>query len=411
MPPIQSAASVNSHNVQPLSRIALGVEASSPLPPADASQIETAIEAIFEIAMRIFGKVEGMVARIGNLQTEATTFTCAGSNSPIWECLVSKAEWSPRDGAGLVEFDSKLWLVGGYLGSKGLTNEVWNSDDGIRWRLMPTPPWTPRHLCGLIVHDKTIFLVGGDQLDDVWSTHNGIDWTLVNSKTPFKSRYGLGVISYGNWIYVMGGQSWSKPRSRLSLRGGWNPILTREAIGFNDVWRSIDGDQWEKITDAAPWAKRALFGNPVVHNDRIFLIGGGLKAVFKRRFRNFEYSETVQEFTDVWSTTDGFTWRSEPAFPGPARTHFSVVASGPEIFVFDGSIGTQANVSNNCFRFRNNEWSQLPNGPWTPRHASSVACFRGQIVFAGGLLENDVWALRSDSSDIILPRDAPLFDS
>ena len=68
-----------------------------------------------------------------------------------WSCVSSEAAWSPRDGAQLVSFQGKLFLLGGwnqYAGERAdlagagkgsfeseVCSEVWCSDDG--GRLVP----------------------------------------------------------------------------------------------------------------------------------------------------------------------------------------------------------------------------------------------------------------------------------
>lgn len=62
-------------------------------------------------------------------------------------------------------------------------------------------------------------------------------------------------VSSGDYIYMAGG------RGFFGLRF------------YNDVWRSKDGIQWEKVLENAPWAKRAY--HIMLNLDEcIFVLGG-----------------------------------------------------------------------------------------------------------------------------------------
>ncbi|HWL08133.1 MAG TPA: hypothetical protein VNQ76_07010, partial [Planctomicrobium sp.] len=58
-----------------------------------------------------------------------------------WKQETKQAEWSPRLAAAIVEFQGKMWILGGsenyYFGdSKSLKNDVWASEDGKTWKLV-----------------------------------------------------------------------------------------------------------------------------------------------------------------------------------------------------------------------------------------------------------------------------------
>src|SRR5439155_21861787 len=59
-----------------------------------------------------------------------------------WVQVTAKAAFAPRDGAGALVFQNKMWLLGGWNpGDKQhfpriCNNEVWNSADGATWKLV-----------------------------------------------------------------------------------------------------------------------------------------------------------------------------------------------------------------------------------------------------------------------------------
>jgi len=41
--------------------------------------------------------------------------------------------FSRRDGPEVVEFNKKLWLIGGFA-PEGMKNDVWSSEDSLHWK-------------------------------------------------------------------------------------------------------------------------------------------------------------------------------------------------------------------------------------------------------------------------------------
>lgn len=60
----------------------------------------------------------------------------AGEPAYVWEKVTLDAEFKPRDGAGAIVHDGKLWLIGGWNPRDKeffpliCNNEVWSSTDG-----------------------------------------------------------------------------------------------------------------------------------------------------------------------------------------------------------------------------------------------------------------------------------------
>src|SRR2546422_5462948 len=91
----------------------------------------------------------------------------AAQDVPVyaWERVTAKAPFAPRDGAGALTFQGRMWLLGGWNpGDKKhfprtCNNEVWSSADGKEWRLDkansfldktfdPSKDWEGRHTAG-----------------------------------------------------------------------------------------------------------------------------------------------------------------------------------------------------------------------------------------------------------------------
>ena len=62
---------------------------------------------------------------------------------------------------------------------------------------------------------------------DVWSSHDGVNWTPEIDEAPFRRRYGHSLTTYR---LEKGGHA-----PALILMGGYTPTLS------NDIWYSLDG--------------------------------------------------------------------------------------------------------------------------------------------------------------------------
>ncbi|MBS0366255.1 MAG: hypothetical protein JSR67_10585 [Proteobacteria bacterium] len=304
-----------------------------------------------------------------------------------WRTLANQNTWHWRDSAGLLVKDGGLYLLGGWAdddpGDTGF-HDVWFTSDLQNWKLLtPAAPWEGRHGAAWLVHNNRLYVMGGDLIPDTWSSADGIDWRQENGAAPFGKRYTPVAISDGSQIILYEGQYWS-PYDWCAFQ----PECA--AVGLNDVWRSPDAASWEQVTAHAPWSGRGLVHGGAYFRGRIYVIGGGLKLAVP----GATISETVAQFSDIWSSGDGgATWRLEATHLGfPPRTHFALTAAPGGCYVANGSIDRQENTSSDayfapdCIHF-----SALPPSNMPPRHASSIAYFNGSIVIMGGHTDTSIY--------------------
>lgn len=303
----------------------------------------------------------------------------------MWEQTASEASWHPRDGAGLVWFGDKLWMLGGWYGTpvpewndERTTNEVWSSEDlGATWVRQlahdAAPPtsgadarWLPRHTAGWLTHTHDgvpyIYVIGGDPwpvVADVWRSRDGVTWEQVTADAAWGGRYLHMAGSYDGDLYVMGGQT----------------DLNDPSTCLADVWRSEDGGvTWVQLDDA-PWSPRGMAYNLVEHDGKLWVMGGGTYDDAPRTF-----------FNDVWSF-DGTTWvevSPDGAAPWLAREYHNTYAAEGELWVSSGYGSDGANHNDFWHSPDGVEWTPLVDTPMAPGHADGIAVTPHGVVHASG---------------------------
>jgi hypothetical protein len=161
-----------------------------------------------------------------------------------------------------------MWILGGtedYLfapdGSR-LRNDVWHTADGENWiRATESAAWAPRALHQALAFDGRIWILGGGNYqpemevrNDVWCSEDGVRWTRVLEHAPWPARIWFSSAVYRDRMWVMGG----------SARG--NELLA-------DCWYSKDGIEWAELRSEAVWTPRHEHST-FVHRDRIWVAGG-----------------------------------------------------------------------------------------------------------------------------------------
>jgi hypothetical protein len=175
------------------------------------------------------------------LPAEEETEETAAPAAYEWERVGGAVPWAPRDGAQLLSFHDKLYMLGGwnnYSEGQGdpaqrgegqgnflseTCSEIWASDDGVEWELITEAPWGGRHCFGAVVHDGHMWVVGGDNArgpyqTDVWKSSNALDWECVTAVAPWPERALHLVCVFDDYIWVMGGQA-NSPDQKNFIKG------------------------------------------------------------------------------------------------------------------------------------------------------------------------------------------------
>ena len=264
-----------------------------------------------------------------------------------------------------------IFVLGGNesnTANNDLQNDVWWSVDGGSWRENTSNAgWPARELHQVVAYRGRMYLLGGvvatgeestENKNDVWSSLDGKNWSLVTDSAGWPARGGHQALVHNGRMYVLGGG------------------------GQNDVWSSADGKNWDLVTGSAGWSARGQY-QAVAHNGRMYVLGG-----YNRR--------------DVWSSADGSSWRFEGnAAWGPRHLHQAVSHAG-RLYVLGGIQGP-----NNSHRRRNDVWSSLDgriweqekasnNDFWTKRDRHQALSRDGLLYVLGGSVGGNANSLRKD---------------
>lgn len=318
-----------------------------------------------------------------------------------WVKVTCHAPFAPRDGAGAIVYKGSMWLIGGWNPKDKINfprvcnNEVWKSSNGNEWDLVKlnsfidkkfdkSKDWEGRHTAGYVVFKDKMWIVGGDPIqghyqNDVWNSSNGKDWDLVTASVPWGPRALHYTVVFDGKIWVMGGQTMPQ-------------FADAKETFYSDIWNSEDGVNWNKVeTSNDRWLPRGMIGGSAVFKDRIWIIGGANYDTPNRAYRTL--------YNDVWSSKDGVTWKCHTqSAEWLPRNYHDVAVWDNKLWLLEGSFAGQIkdrkNLNEVWFSEDGETWTELPDTPWTPRHASSVFVHNdGIFVATGNNMESDVWRL------------------
>jgi hypothetical protein len=190
------------------------------------------------------------------------------TDGATWTQATPKAGWSPRLAGALVEFQGKMWILGGtenyYFGdASSLKSDVWCSEDGVHWeQVADDAGWSPRAYNQAAVLGDTMYIFGGGNyvpdyfaLNDVWASKDGATWTCVSEAAPWHPRLWFSTAVYRDRMWVLGG--WSNDPSK----------------NWDDVWHSKDGATWTRLKSNVVWPERHEH-SVFVHRDKLWVAGG-----------------------------------------------------------------------------------------------------------------------------------------
>jgi len=143
--------------------------------------------------------------------------------TPTWVKVTDNTPFKPRDSAGEMVFNDRMWIIGGY--TPDLANDVWSSADGFNWEKTGEIPNSKGiDIPVNFVYKNKMWISSYDGC--FYSSKDGKQWDLVTDNLPWGGRNAAGGVIFNNKMWVMGG----KKRGEL----------------YNDIWSSEDGKSWKR---------------------------------------------------------------------------------------------------------------------------------------------------------------------
>jgi len=202
-----------------------------------------------------------------------------------------------------------------------------------------------------------------------------------------------------NWVKVTDQAGWQARDSQgevvykdqLWIFGGW---FSSHRPAPRDVWSSADGKTWKLVVEEAPW-KHSDLSMSIVFDDRMWFMGGWYNG------RLPGHSASNQ----VWCSTDGAHWEQATADAGwTPRIASAVVVFKGEMWLLGGVenyfFGDAKSLKSDVwFSSDGRQWTQATaDAGWSPRAYHQAAVLNDKIyVFGGGNYlpdyygVNDVW--------------------
>lgn len=291
-----------------------------------------------------------------------------------WVEVQDSLPFHAKDGAGLLNFNDKMWLLGGwdppYHDPTNTHNEVWSSIDGANWEQLTDAPWPARHASAWVSNDESMWVIGGDPqsgcLTDAWQTNNGVDWLLkVDTIPEFEKRNNPNYAYFNDHIYIFGGE-----------------ICSGETN--SEVWRSVDGEDWIRLPDA-PWKGRGMQINYCVDgSDQLWMLGGSNEG-------------SRRSYNDVWKTSDGISWTLVSDSAPWAGRYWHTVAWFDDKMWLLGGMATGLEMNDVWYSADGIQWYELKsttgNWPEGTRHAQSTTVYDHALWYMCGISTNNVWKI------------------
>jgi hypothetical protein len=263
------------------------------------------------------------------------TGICRQQGLCLEQARVQQHAWPARHSHAALVFDNRIWVMGGVTALAVPAHDVWSSYDGVHWQLVTaSAAWAPRF--GMAV--------------DTMANPGGLDDPGIMIVSGGGSYTGAGEVMYNDVWTSIDGQDWRlasadagwTPRARhamASLRGPegnatlW--LAGGEEVGGGtrrDVWYSDDaGATWQLDSGSAPWLDRA--GHAMVrYRGQLFLAAGRTSA-----FMNVDLAQPI--LRDVWKSADGRVWEQvldEAPFDGREDFGMAVHAASDRLVIVGG---------------------------------------------------------------------------
>ncbi|HEX4952404.1 MAG TPA: hypothetical protein VF017_03280 [Thermoanaerobaculia bacterium] len=164
----------------------------------------------------------------------------SSADGKAWRREVAEAPWAGRNSLAAASFRGRLWVLGGWGlrsdGREGNLGDAWSSTDGATWQAAAgQPAWAPRNGHTATVFRDRLWLLGGwadrgggsgqvleGNVNDVWSTADGLAWGPVTSRASWLPRNGHTAAVFRDQLWVLAG--WSHNIGGTSINDLWHTL-------------------------------------------------------------------------------------------------------------------------------------------------------------------------------------------
>jgi hypothetical protein len=149
-------------------------------------------------------------------------FYANGTNGSVWQStdgvtwssLTTTAGWGNRSGGagGIWSYLGQLYILGGIISNTTVLQDVWKSTDGgVTWSSIAASTAIGLRSRGayFTFNNKMWFMGGSDATgnvngthNDVWTSTDGITWTLVTAGAGWSIRSSMGFALHNNTFYI-----------------------------------------------------------------------------------------------------------------------------------------------------------------------------------------------------------------
>ena len=207
-----------------------------------------------------------------------------------------------------VYFNGKHRAIFGATTSNSAVARYYTSEDGVTWNLCDFAKTNLEQGSDytMIVHDNKLYVCNYVSLVENWGwmqavglkkvyvsedgeTFNELENTYDMSRNLIRSS----LFSFDNKLWVVGGNALA-----MSYEVGGDNHKLPSALSRN-IWTTADGSTWEidEENRILPEGAETRYSATVVHNGKMFMIGGQIK--------DYDGNDMVNW---VWSSADGVTW-------------------------------------------------------------------------------------------------------
>lgn len=225
------------------------------------------------------------------------------------------------------------------------------------------------------VKKQQLYLAGGlvtsgftelENKNDVWTSGDGVNWSLVTEHAPWEARSGFGFVYFKNKLWVLGGFT-----NNVNLN-----LDTDDDVSYNDVWASNDGGlTWNEVLSEAPWDKR-FYHTATVYKNRIWVIGG--RPLGPMGYPYF--------YNDVWYTENGIDWvEATEAAPFHVRYKHSALVYKNKLWIIGGAMESNVHLNDVWYSSDGISWTEaIDEAAWEKRGGHDTVIFNGKMLVLGG---------------------------